>query len=117
MYLLSHFFNLHKYLKTPGLFFQIYTPNLQEVILNKVKLKHIVKGNQTISEYMIYIKTRTDQLALLGKPIDTEDLIDKILNGLDDDYKSIVDNIHGRDTTISFDEIHEKLINKELSLK
>ncbi|KAL6311382.1 hypothetical protein AAG906_022733 [Vitis piasezkii] len=31
--------------------------------------------------------------------------------------KSIIDAVNGRDSTISFDELHEKLINKELSLR
>ncbi|PON38918.1 hypothetical protein PanWU01x14_308930, partial [Parasponia andersonii] len=56
------------------------------------------------------------ELAAIDKPMDQEDLIEKILNGLDDDYKPIIDIINGCDTTILFDELHEKLINKELSL-
>ena len=63
------------------------------------------------------IKTRADQLATLRKPLDHEDLIEKILEGLDDDYQPIIDTVNGRDTPISCDELHEKLINKELSLR
>ena len=61
------------------------------------------------------IKTWAEELAALGKPLDHEDLIEKILEGLDDDYQPIIDAVNGRDTPISFDELHEKLINKELS--
>ena len=35
------------------------------------------------------IKTQADQLVALGKPLDHEDLIEKILKGLDDDYQMI----------------------------
>ncbi|KAL6342026.1 hypothetical protein AAG906_038272 [Vitis piasezkii] len=63
------------------------------------------------------IKTRADELAALGKPLDHEDLIEKVLEGLDENYQSIIDAVNGRDSTISFDELHEKLINKELSLR
>ena len=49
--------------------------------------------------------------------MDVKDLTEKILDGLGDDYKPIIDIISGRDTPISFDELHEKLINKELSLR
>ncbi|PON88911.1 hypothetical protein TorRG33x02_152940, partial [Trema orientale] len=56
------------------------------------------------------------ELAAINKPMDQEDPIEKILDGLEDDYKPIVDVINGRDTMISFDEFHEKLINKELFL-
>lgn len=48
--------------------------------------------------------------------MDHEDLIENILEGLDDDYRSIIDIVEGRETTISFDELHEKLNNRELSL-
>ncbi|KAE8726643.1 hypothetical protein F3Y22_tig00006570pilonHSYRG00103 [Hibiscus syriacus] len=63
------------------------------------------------------IKTRADELALLGKPIDDEDLIDRVLEGLSDVYKSVIDAINARDTSISFVELHEKLLNKEASLQ
>lgn len=51
-----------------------------------------------------------DQLALLEKPLDHEDKIEFILARLTDDYKTIVDQIEGRDVTPSLTEIHEKLI-------
>ncbi|RVW19662.1 Retrovirus-related Pol polyprotein from transposon RE1 [Vitis vinifera] len=76
----------------------------------KDHLKNITKGSQSI-------KTRADELAALGKPLDQEDLIEKVLEGLDENYQSIIDAVNGRDSTISFDELHEKLINKELSLR
>ena len=63
------------------------------------------------------IKTSVDELALLGKPVDDEDLIDQVLEGLSDEYKSVIDAINARDTSISFAELHEKLLNKEASLQ
>ena len=66
---------------------------------------------------MQFIKNRADELALLGKPVDEEDLIDKILDGLGDEYKGIVNAVNARQMLISFAEIHEKLTNKEVSLQ
>lgn len=43
-----------------------------------------------------------------------EDLIEKILDELNYEYKSIIDAIEGRETLISIDKLHEKLINKDL---
>ncbi|KAL4580827.1 hypothetical protein LXL04_017031 [Taraxacum kok-saghyz] len=86
------------------------------------QLKHRLKQTtklptQSVSDYMRQIKTITDELAILGKKMDNEDLIDAILDGLDQSqYKPILDAIHARDTVISFNELHEKLINHELSL-
>ena len=66
---------------------------------------------------MQLIKACSNELASLGKPMDHEDLIEKILDGLGDNYQSIIDVVNGRETTISFDELLEKLINKELLLQ
>lgn len=79
----------------------------------KFQIKQCVKGTKTISEYLRQIKSKTDDLALLGKPLDPEDLIEQILAGLPEEYKPEVDAINGRDTTISFPELHERLLNRE----
>ncbi|KAI4346084.1 hypothetical protein L6164_013166 [Bauhinia variegata] len=63
------------------------------------------------------IKACSDQLTSLGKPLDSEDLVDYVLHGLDGSYQPIIDAINVRDTPIKFEELHEKLINKELFLK
>ena len=46
-----------------------------------------------------------------------EDLLEKILDGVRSEYQSIIDAVNGRDTLISFDELNEKLINKEITLQ
>ena len=69
----------------------------------------------TIDEYMQQIKAKADAHALLGSPFDPEDLTDVVLNGLPDDYKAIIEAIHGLDKSISFFELHEKLITRPLS--
>ena len=56
-----------------------------------------------------------DRLASMGKPMDHEDIIDKVLQGLDYEvYKSVIDAVNARDTPISFTELHQKLITKEV---
>lgn len=57
-----------------------------------------------------------DQLAILGKAVDHEDQIDYILEGLPDEYKTVVDQIEGRDTPPTITELHEKLLNHEAKL-
>lgn len=82
----------------------------------KFQIKTCSKGTKTISEYLRLIKSKADELALLGKPLDPEDLIEQILAGLTDDYKPEIDAINGRDTPISYLELHEKLLNREAML-
>ncbi|KAL4284704.1 hypothetical protein GQ457_16G003810 [Hibiscus cannabinus] len=62
------------------------------------------------------IKTKVDELTALGKPLDAEDLIEKILDGIDDSYQLVIDAVNNRETLTTFDELHEKLINMELAL-
>nr|DAD45035.1 TPA_asm: hypothetical protein HUJ06_003265 [Nelumbo nucifera] len=93
------------------------TPSRSHIKQLKEQLKRCTKGSKSINEYMQAIKTRSDELALLGKPLDDEDLVDRVLKGLGEEYKSIVDAVNARDTPISFAELHEKLLNKEASLQ
>ena len=66
-----------------------------------------------MSEFLQAIKAWTDELALLGASLDTEDLIETILVGLGDDYKELVRAVQARDTFITLDELHEKLLTFE----
>jgi len=63
------------------------------------------------------IKTRADDLVLLGASLDEEEITDKILDGLGDDYKELVRAVQAKDTSITFEELHEKLLNFEASLQ
>lgn len=86
--------------------------------INQVKshLKKITKGSESVTEFLQAIKARADELALLGAPLEAEDLTKKILDGLGDDYKELARAVQARDTSISFEELHEKLLNFEASL-
>ena len=83
----------------------------------KNQLKQITKGSMGVSEFLQTIKARADELAILGTAVDDEDLLEKILEGLGEDYKELVRAVQARDTPISFDELHEKLLNFEASLQ
>ena len=63
------------------------------------------------------IKTHADEVAFFRKPVDDEDLIDRVLELLSDEYKSFIDAINVCDTSISFAELHEKLLNKKAFLQ
>ena len=56
---------------------------------------------------------RYDELALLGKPVEHDDQVEKLLVGLPEEYKPVVDQIEGKDNTPSIIEIHERLLNHE----
>lgn len=94
-------------------------PSRAHILLLKEKLDSIVKTtDQTITEYMNQIKACVDQLALMGKTIDPEDVVAKVFKGLDYDiYKPVIDTVRARDTPISFEALHEKLLHHDLTIK
>lgn len=79
----------------------------------RIQIRTCSKGTKTISEYLRIIKAKSDELALLGSPMDQEDLTEQILAGLSDDYKPEIDAVNARDRPISFPELHERLLNRE----
>lgn len=49
--------------------------------------------------------------------MDHEDQIEKILGGLPEEYKTMIDHVESRDTPPSLAELHEKMINQEAKLQ
>ena len=74
------------------------------------------KGNKSINEFFQGLTMRFYQLAILGKPMDHEDQVEKVLGGLPDEYKTLIDQTESQDTAPSLAELHEKLINQEAKL-
>ncbi|KAA8522565.1 hypothetical protein F0562_013074 [Nyssa sinensis] len=83
----------------------------------KNQIKNLTKGSQTVTDFLQSVKCRADELAILGAPMDEDDLTDKILDGLGDDYKELIRAVQAHDTMIMFDKLHEKLLNFETSLQ
>uniref|UniRef100_A0A2C9V077 Retrotransposon Copia-like N-terminal domain-containing protein n=1 Tax=Manihot esculenta TaxID=3983 RepID=A0A2C9V077_MANES len=80
-------------------------------------LAKMQKDTKTVEEYLRDIRNLANELAAAGSPIDSTELILKILSGLGLDYKEISVAIRARDTPISFEELHDKLTYHELFLK
>ncbi|KFK39844.1 hypothetical protein AALP_AA3G295200 [Arabis alpina] len=91
-------------------------PSRGHILQLREQLKFYSKGTKTIDEYIQGITTRLNELAILGKPSEHEDSIDIILKGLPEDYKTVKDQIGGKDTPPSITEIHERLLNHEAKL-
>jgi len=80
-------------------------------------LKVLTKGTLSITDFLQLVKAIADELVVLGAPVDNEDLTDKILKELGDDYRELVRAVQARENAISFDELHEKLLMFEASLQ
>jgi len=93
------------------------TPYRGRIKQVKAHLKSLTKGNLSITDFLQSVKARADELAVLRAPVDNEDLTEKILEELGDDYKELVRVVQARDHAISFNELHEKLLMFEASLQ
>lgn len=82
----------------------------------KHQLKSWTKGNKSIDDYLQGLTMRFDQLAILGKTIDQEDQVEYVLEGLPEEYKSLVDAIEGRDIPPTMTELHERLLHHEAKI-
>ena len=56
----------------------------------KTKLRNTLKGNQTMSEYLLHIKAIMDQLTSINHPISEHEHLEVILEGLPADYNAFV---------------------------
>ena len=81
------------------------------------KLIKTRKDNSSIDVYMQAIKRISDDLALIGHPLNDDELIIHVLNGLGSEFKELCVAIRARDSPISFEELHDKLLDQKTSLK
>lgn len=45
--------------------------------------------------------TRFDQLTIFGKPYNTEDQVEFVIDGIPEDYKNVADQIENKDNSFS----------------
>ncbi|KAK2662259.1 hypothetical protein Ddye_000833 [Dipteronia dyeriana] len=75
------------------------------------------KEGITVAEYMQNIKGIIDDLALISHPLSDAEIVTHTLHGLDNDYKKLQAAIRIRETTMTFEELHDKLLDHEIFLK
>ena len=83
----------------------------------KEKLTNITSNTRSIAKYLQTIKGIADELALTDTHISDDDLTIFALNGLGISFKEISVAIRARDTPVSFEELHDKLVEHEAFLK
>jgi len=79
----------------------------------KEELTLMKKANRSIQDYMHTIKALADEIALIDHPILEDDLTLYILNGLGPDFKEITASIQANECPLSFEELHDLLVNHE----
>lgn len=71
------------------------------------------KGNMSVSQYYGKMKALRDEIATSRKPLDEEDLLAYILDGLNEDFEPVVSAIVARNETVTMSEVCSQLLNFE----
>ena len=76
--------------------------------LGEVKLLDL-----SITDYLTKVSGLADVLASIGQPLRPEDFTSYVLNGLDEEYDNLVENIDARETPIQPRELYSRLLATE----
>ena len=83
------------------------------VLQLKHQMQSTKRGNMSITDYVDKLTNFADQLALAGKPVDDDDLMELILNGVDPAFESIVTSVQARENPMSLDDMVALLLSAE----
>jgi len=75
------------------------------------------RGTRSFSEFLQSVKSIADELALIDTALTNDDLTLHILNGLGAEFRDIAGPIRARESSLSFEELHDLLIGYEADLK
>ncbi|KAH0727934.1 hypothetical protein KY290_003628 [Solanum tuberosum] len=81
------------------------------------QLVRVTKESRSITDYLHTIRCLSDELTIVGALVSNPELIVKILSGLGPEFREIFVVIRARDTTISYEELFEKLLDYERFLR
>jgi len=82
----------------------------------KRQLQSLQQGNKTCTEYLNQAKPWADELSAVGKPVDDDDLILLIINGINPTFNSFVTAFTLRDIETTFHDFQSELLGHEILL-
>ncbi|PKU62867.1 Retrovirus-related Pol polyprotein from transposon TNT 1-94 [Dendrobium catenatum] len=80
------------------------------------ELHHLSMKNQTMSQYLLAVKSVVDAIAATGSPLDPEEVIFYTLNGLPPQYQSFKTSIRTNLQPLSLDDLYTLLCSEELNI-
>ncbi|RWW67963.1 hypothetical protein BHE74_00024549 [Ensete ventricosum] len=81
------------------------------------RLMNTKQEGSTIADYLQNINIIIDDTALIGHNLSDDEVIVHTLNGLGAEYKELAAAIRAHDSSLSFEEPHDKLTDYEIYLK
>lgn len=83
----------------------------------KTQLRTTRKGTLKMNEFLLKVKSVVDSLAAVGNPIPINDYIEVILDGLPNEYDSVVTTVISKTDAYTVDEIETLLLAQEHRLE
>jgi hypothetical protein len=83
----------------------------------KRQLQCLQQGNKTCIEYLSQAKSWADELSAVGKPVEDNDLISYVINGINPTYNSFVTAFTLRDRETTFHDFQSELLSYEILLQ
>ena len=83
----------------------------------KEELTLIQRGHRSIAEYLHVVKALADEIAIIDHSISDDDLTLYVLNGLGSEFREIVAPIRARESSLTFEELHDILVGHEAYLR
>jgi hypothetical protein len=71
------------------------------------------QGDMSIASYFLTMRGYADEMAAVEKPLDDDDVVSYILNGLDVDYNSLIEQVNGMTEMISPETLYSRLLDTE----
>ncbi|OMO84630.1 Reverse transcriptase, RNA-dependent DNA polymerase [Corchorus capsularis] len=75
------------------------------------------RGGKSVSEYLQFLRIVADDLALINSPVSEDDLVIFALNGVGSEYKELAAGIKARESSISYEELVDKMLDYETFLQ
>ncbi|GKV50682.1 hypothetical protein SLEP1_g57379 [Rubroshorea leprosula] len=75
------------------------------------------RDGRSVFEYLRTLKAMADELGTIDRPLFDDDLTVYILKGLGPEFREIAASLRTRDTSLSFDDLHDRLVAHEESLR
>jgi hypothetical protein len=70
------------------------------------------KKEMFVTPYFSTMRGYANEMAAAGKPLDDDDdIVSYILNGLDEDYNSLIEQINGMTDSISLETLYSRLLD------
>ncbi|PKU73330.1 Retrovirus-related Pol polyprotein from transposon TNT 1-94 [Dendrobium catenatum] len=86
------------------------------IVQLKNELYHLSKGDQSMTQYLLTVKSKVDAIVAAGSSLDSEEIIFHTLNGLPAKYQSFKSAIRTNLQPLSLDDLYTLLCSEELNL-